>query len=389
VAAGGKAAEPALAAKAPPSNADAGLYRDVITWYTEAAHTTAWDFDAPVTKNLDLYTSGTASPIDLSGQTGDHTLAKALAWIKAQTLSVATNYTILLDAGNYTLSGTADSNQGNNITTENAVITLLGRGPAEISCSSNGFLFYVTAGELVLDNNITLKGHVSNTIAVSGSSAFLTMKAGAKITGNSVSMGQGGGVIVSQGGSFTMTGGEISDNSAAYGGGVYVSNSGSFTMNGGKISGNSTSSEGGGVCVFTNGSFTMNGGEISGNNASSGGGVAVYYKNGSFTMNGGEISGNNATGSILSNGCGGGVYVYYDCTFTMSGGEISGNSARIGGGVSAGINCFSKTGGGVIYGSNTIGSLRNTATYGNTGGHAVYVSNSSYRDTTLNAGDNW
>jgi hypothetical protein len=89
-----------------------------------------------------------------------------------------------------------------------------------------------------------------------------------------------------------MNNGEISANSAASsGGGVYVSNNGTFAMNNGKISANSAASSGGGVYVFNNGTFTMGGGEISANSAaSSGGGVyadvsGIY--SGTFTMSGG------------------------------------------------------------------------------------------------------
>jgi hypothetical protein len=78
----------------------------------------------------------------------------------------------------------------------------------------------------------------------------------------------------------------------------------------------------------------------------------------------------------------------------MSGGVISGNSAsNYGGGVyvngSSTSGSFSKTGGGVIYGSNADASLKNNA-WDNTYGHGVYYSsgNGYYRDTTLNAGDN-
>jgi uncharacterized repeat protein (TIGR02543 family) len=482
VAAGGKAAEPALAAALPPG-ADAGLYQDVMTWYTDTAHTDAWDFNAPVTQNLDLYTDGTASPVDLSGIYGDHTLTKALDYIIWQTLSVTTNYTIVLDAGNYTLP------HGANISTANAVITLLVKGPTEIN-SSYGSLFSISAGELVLDNNITLKGRDSNysaLVSVKGSSASLTMKAGVKVTGNTNtntndgSYIYGGGVYVS-GGSFTMNGGEISGNSAVGdeyyggggGGGVFVSDSGSFTMNGGEISGNtysyseSPNSQGGGGGVFVSGTFTMNGGKISGNSLSSssyycGGGVYVHggsftmsggeisgnsidggdggggvhvigtftmsngkisgnfinhgsggggvYVYGTFTMSGGEISGNStndgAGGGVISQGIfemsggkisgnsafqvGGGVYIkngsYFNSIFEMSGGEISGNTANYGGGVYVSNGHFSKTGGGVIYGSNAAGSLKNTA--GSNGyGYAVYYYSSGsgyYRNDTLYA----
>jgi hypothetical protein len=190
-------------------------------------------------------------------------------------------------------------------------------------------------------------------------------------------------------GSFTMEGGEISGNTR----GVYIHN-GSLTMSGGKIAGN-TGFDGGGVYVGYIGRFTMGGGEISGNTASggnSGGGVYVGYS-GSFTMNGGEISGNTSN-------FGNGVSVGSNGAFTMSGGKISGNTAFGGGGSGGGVyifnGSFSKTGGGIIYGSDAAGSLKNTAGLGDTYGHVVYYmvsggsypENDYYRDITLNVGDN-
>jgi hypothetical protein len=437
---GDKVVEPPLMTREspPPSGADAGLYRDAIVWYTDAAYTTVWDLNDPVHKNFDLYAKWTGpSPVDLSGETGDHILAKALSYIKAYTLSKTTAYTIVLDPGNYLLPGiTSMEHEQANITTANTLIALIGKGPTEISLSSAGKLFFITAGELVLDNYISLKGIPSNDsslIYASGTpaaSASLTMKAGAKISGNtgSTSSLSSSGVKISYG-TFIMNGGEISGNtgdsvfidlanfvmsggeiSGNIGRGVYVNFLGDFTMTGGKISGNTSSSSGGGVYVESLADFTMSGGEISGNTAStSGGGVYVY---GDFTMSGGKISGNTATlgggggvnawgGSFAMSGgeisdntarsYGGGVYAW-DSDFTMSGGEVSGNIAHSsGGGVYIdGGSSFSKTGSGVIYGSDTDGRLKNTAGSGNTNGHtALYWENDNqyYRDITLNAGD--
>jgi uncharacterized repeat protein (TIGR02543 family) len=335
VALGGKASRPPAMSKA-ASEVSEGLYRAALDelsvtvsgWYTDAACTTAWSFDTPVTGPLTLYAKWTDSPseaVDLSGQSGAHVLEKALAWIARQTPARPTNYTVVL-AGNYAMSGIPDTDNSN-ISTANAVVTLIGKTPSEISLSSNGPLFYISNGELVLDNNITLKGRSANSyslVYVGGSSTSLRMKAGAKISGNS-----GGGVYVyGNGSAFTMSGGEISGNSSYFVGGVYV-DGGSFTMTGGEISGNSANS-GGGVSI-DEGAFTMSGGEISGNTAANyGGGVDVW---GEFTMFGGKISGNSA--SMLGGGTalnGGGVAVWGE--FTMFGGEISGNTGGyLGGGV--------------------------------------------------------
>jgi hypothetical protein len=147
----------------------------------------------------------------------------------------------------------------------------------------------------------------------------LVMKADSRITGNT-SSASGGGVYVA-GGTFTMSGGEVHNNtsssSSGGGGGVYVAG-GTFTMSGGAVSGNTASTSGGGVFVNGNGTFTMSGGAVSGNIASiSGGGVYVVY--GTFTMSGGAVSGNTAYTS------GGGVFVFWDGTFSMSGGEVRDN----------------------------------------------------------------
>jgi hypothetical protein len=77
---------------------------------------------------------------------------------------------------------------------------------------------------------------------------------------------------VSQGGTITMAGGEISGNTATVGeiglgGGMSVLKGGTFTMIEGAITGNSANgsrgSEGGGVAVDS-GTFTMEGGTIYG-----------------------------------------------------------------------------------------------------------------------------
>jgi hypothetical protein len=310
--------------------------------------------------------------VDIFDEPGANILAKALNYIKNNPPAVTTNYTFVLN-GDCSMDGV---DYYPNITTPNAVITLLGKdSPRTISLSGTGSLFYISAGELILDNNVTLKGLTTNNSAlvyVGGASASLTMKAGAKISGNS-STGYGGGVFVRYG-SFTMSGGEISDNSTTgYGGGVAVVNNSTFTMKAGaKISGNSSAINGGGVAV-----------------------VAAVNANASFIMSGGEISGN-------SGNLGGGVFVIIG-SFSMEGGEISGNSASIGGGVcvypNSGVSgSFSKTGNSVIYGDNDgtpfpdNGSVTdNTAKNGNTNGHAVHYqdgSNRYYRDDILGSGDN-
>ncbi|MGE9883566.1 InlB B-repeat-containing protein [Blautia obeum] len=222
---------------------------------------------------------------------------------------------------------------------------------------------YTIDTTLNVNNTVTLdlNGHVikmtgSGSVINVGSNGNLTLQdsSAAKsgvITGGNASS-KGGGVYISNGGSFTMNGGTIEKCYAKYGGGVCI-DSGSFTMNGGAIKGCSASDQGGGVytirditmsggtienCSATNRgggvytsqrNFTMSDGTIKNCSASSGGGVFVENK-GNFTMNGGAIE--NCSASSKSGG-GGGVNVDNEGNFTMNGGAIENCSAEYGGGV--------------------------------------------------------
>lgn len=153
------------------------------------------------------------------------------------------------------------------------------------------------------------------------------------IAGNNVSV-YGGGVY-NQGSLdnavMYLYGGRISGNKAgdnAGGGGVFVSHQSTFTMYGGEISNNTTKASGGGVYVSVcvsgnNASFIMQGGIIRSNTARQGGGMSTNTVSGStatFTMIGGEISDNTA--SLY----GGGVYKKANTIFHLSGNiKITGN----------------------------------------------------------------
>ena len=127
---------------------------------------------------------------------------------------------------------------------------------------------------------------------------------GGVITGGNIDfMGDGGGMNIANGGSFTMTGGNIVGNKA-------------FPVTRGY--------GGGGVYVTSGGTFTMSGGNIIGNAAKDGGGVYVRYD--TFTMTDGTISNNTAAND------GGGVYVVVDESakdYVTLGGKakITGNTA--------------------------------------------------------------
>lgn len=109
---------------------------------------------------------------------------------------------------------------------------------------------------LICDNDVTNSAYTSAaTVRLSSSSNF-TMNGGT-ITRNKVKCG-GGVNIDESGAAFTMSGGVISNNEAtSYGGGVYA-NLGSFIMTGGKITRN-TAIRGGGVYVNYGNAFTISG----------------------------------------------------------------------------------------------------------------------------------
>ncbi len=158
-------------------------------------------------------------------------------------------------------------------------------------------------------------------------------------TGESNTAISGGGVSNRSGGTFEMTGGNITGNSVSANGGGVENNNSTFTMKSGNISGNTASGYGGGVCnCANNGNFTLSGGTIGGandekNTAKSGGGVS-NRSGATFEMTGGNITGNSVADTEGKDGNGGGVENNNNSTFTMKGGSITGNSAtNCGGGV--------------------------------------------------------
>jgi flagellar basal body-associated protein FliL len=204
----------------------------------------------------------------------------------------------------------------------------------------------VSSGGILRLEGITvthIKG-VSGTGMCVNLNGTLIMSCG-KIAGNIAYLEDYGGGVLNHG-SFVMSGGEISGNTAKYGGGV--ANSGVFEMIDGTISNNLGNRYGGGV--YNNGNFSMLNGAIKGNNASSrdagkygggdGGGVA---NNGTFSMFGGEIFNNFAH-------FGWGGSVYNQGNFSMFGGKIFNNTdyegTNYGGVVNRGV--FNKIGGEIL-----------------------------------------
>jgi hypothetical protein len=156
-------------------------------------------------------------------------------------------------------------------------ITISGGVAARTIAGSGGpqfFLLRVSEGNtLVLENNVRLTGDGILFGAVGVDGGALVMKDGAVIEGV-----KNGGVLIENGGVFTMEDGAISGNTVEYdGGGVSVGRNGVFTMEGGTIRENAVE-YGGGVYVYNGRFIKTGGGTIDGNTAAEG--RAVYIVDG-------------------------------------------------------------------------------------------------------------
>jgi hypothetical protein len=220
-----------------------------------------------------------------------------------------------------TVDGSFDVNGVSFTANGEKVITITGTSPFVLSNrDESSVLFTIPGGiTMILENNITLGDNGKNSVTVDVKGGAFVMRSGAMIKG-----GKWGGVMVRNGGGFTMEGGVISGNTKvnSNGGGVYVSKDSRFIMKNGIITGN-TADYGGGVYVSGSGAlFIMEGGTVSGNTAGiSGGGVYLSGQGAEFTMSGAAaIRGNSAKS-------GGGVYVDSG-RFVKTGGVIDASNLQ-------------------------------------------------------------
>jgi hypothetical protein len=197
--------------------------------------------------------------------------------------------------------------------------------------TSTGNILYVGANQTVIIDSPTLVlqglgGNDSSLVYINGANAKLELKNGT-LTGNtllnSINPWSSGGVHIDNGGTFTMSGGVISNNAvsvsgsggSAWGGGVYV-HDGIFKMTGGTIAGNKSMTQtgmayGGGVYIQGGGTFQFASGTIYGNSAGSNSNTiqgnssstgASLYVSGSATAQRGTFSGGvfTPTGTLSS-----------------------------------------------------------------------------------------
>ncbi len=185
-------------------------------------------------------------------------------------------------------------------------------------------------------------GEISYNTAMSYSSGLMVrgefVMSGGKISYNTP---HPGGWAHQYSRTLVYSGCDLSQIIAGGGGGVYQA-SGTFNITGGKISCNTAKGSGGGGGVYQAGDtmLAISGGEISHNIASGDGGGIKNY--GMATLSGGKISYNKAIGTKSK---GGGIYTEVSASFTMTGGEISHNSANVDGGGICTLNSLTITGG--------------------------------------------
>jgi uncharacterized repeat protein (TIGR02543 family) len=237
------------------------------------------------------------------------------------------------------------------------------RNGAGIALYGTGTTFYLRQGDIGWHNGLGTTGQPFNRAT-----------------------GDGGGIFI-QGGTATLSGGNIHGNTAGGSGGGLFVNGGTITLSntnigyaGGNV-GNNAAARGnanlGGGIALVNGTINMSGGNIRNNIANQGGGV--HISGGTFNLSGGNIGDHlalNHTNVDLSNRTnsgdnnhGGGVHMTGG-TFSMTSGSILHN--RTNGGMGGGVHM---TGGNFTMDVTEAGnSIRNnTASGGNSGGGGVNV----------------
>lgn len=170
--------------------------------------------------------------------------------------------------------------------------------------------------------------------SMGGTSGFIMN--GGKIYGNSSTADQAGAILVDDGCTFNLDGGEIYQNRTNGHGGAFAIR-GKVDMTGGSVHHN-TATSGGGMLLNGAGILNITGGEIASNSSQWGAGINA---NGHPTV---TLSGTGAVKDNTSTANAAGIFLEGDdgqgTTFTMTGGSITGNKA---GGNGGGIMGYSYT----------------------------------------------
>lgn len=266
-------------------------------WYTDSACTMAYNFSDPVTGDLILYAKWIAHEVlptsDYKLTTDNTIVHESIKYINAQSLVSDTDFTLVLASDLRYYTGTDGLNKAE------AKLHIKGKTSERKIYTTATYmdLQSVQCGTLVLGKNLLLysaatSAHAHSLLSI-GTEGKIIMEEGCRLSGSTNLTKNGSIVYMNAGkGSFTMNGGEITDNT---------------------ISGNGTAQS---VIYVLNGTFTMNGGVISHNDVTTNlnttnisGAVLVpgwTYSNDSgarqFVKNGGEIKDNTATRDVGATG---------------------------------------------------------------------------------------
>jgi hypothetical protein len=225
------------AAAVPPAGLYAASLSDVYSYRWVDEDGSPFDFYAPITQNISLKTGWNIDPVE--GTATD--MAAASAYIQT-------------NPGTYTMLVGANISSATFAVPEGNDLTLIGLGSArtiQYNGEANANLFSIAENaSLTLGQNITLKGIDNGTdnLVLVNAGANLTMKAGSKITGHTLTGSSSVTSTVRVSGTFIMEGGEISGNLHKMGtsgqndkgGGISIY--GAFVMSGGTVSGNTSMS---------------------------------------------------------------------------------------------------------------------------------------------------
>jgi hypothetical protein len=422
---------PASAADAVSVSTEAQLVSALAAASTSSSSPTSITVTADITLGNPV-TLAAGRYAALSGNTAARKItisAQAANAQRSDTIAVLQNYgglsvgNLIIDAGKYMRAVTVMP--GGGLTLNSGAVVRNGRlgeangkntGGAGVRLENGSAASFAT---LTLNSGAEISSCSSaGSYIVEGIGLFVGRYAKATVNGGSIRnntdpdarfKAKGGGVFVrNAGGSFAMSSGQISGNSAfGGGGGIYVEN-GNADIRGGSIS-NNQSVYGGGIYTLAQTGFS--GGSITGNTAKTSGvpsntspadrgnGGGVFIASGTFSMSGSAaISGNKAIQNMSANtgnynsAQGGGVYVHG--IFNMSGGSITGNSAEatanlsspaaVGGGVAIGGIAGGGATGGMVGGEGTASCVYNFTGGSVTGNTAKNDGSGIY----VNAGEN-
>ncbi|GHV84143.1 hypothetical protein AGMMS50212_14830 [Spirochaetia bacterium] len=230
-------------------------------------------------------------------------------------------------------SGSFSTFKLDNYGTPGGTITISGMNNAVLRAASPKRVLDIDAGNYLNFENITLTGgNISGSYGggINIKNSHITLSNGTRITGNKANSGLGGGVCINAG-TLIIAGADISNNMAKDGGGIALDGANVVTFTQGAISGNLSGNlvsrgSGGGVIV-TNSVFTMDGGNIYGNSTTNNGG-GVYIVSGTMTYNSGiiktNVAGSGGT-SIHSKGTLNGTIGETLLMTTISGGSYTDN----------------------------------------------------------------